>query len=771
MIQKTTLMTGFIERKVGSVLGLVMEYYLKLFNANIVKKLGFSFRKYQEYVAYEIVESIREGHKFIIVSMPTGSGKTLIEMFTAFYGLEMGFPRILVLEPTRFLCDQMHSGGVHGGRGLWSRVFEDLAGKEYEGNCSSFLEPSKKIVLSTPQTALKCVSTLEKEFRMVIIDEVHHAFGGKYYAELLAELEPDVIVGFTALLPSHKRYRLDPRVKYVVGDPHLLVYDFKRLEEVDPNFKPPKAVADVFDAEMDDRENSVYDTLFRALPQGDPRTIKFLEVTLARYGEEAFCESYRRALEKGKIELNNTFEGFCKSGELSHKARALIDVLTVYDIRESNALKPVLVFTSRKATAKEFAEAIIRHIGLPEERVATLSSDMSKEERIELIKKAKSGEIDVIVSTLVGEEGIDIPEAGLLIMTDVPRSPLRFYQRLGRLIRMSSQQRMKYLVVTLTPKTVEYWDLEDALWNLYAEGVDVSYIIVNIGEKAPGARVLDTIDNFAKIYNDVSIPYTLLAFGQELSNPLNYILSVIKGRKDLVEIVRETMKEWGFQIETEEDLDTAIYYILTFHMLRSGNVKKIFEPIDNAVNKSRFSKELDKAIRERRVFYIYDVGMMSDVISYELQRLYKVCIDSGTCFDVFFRLDRKSILRLFARVFLYDDVGHIINKLEERMERFKKYLDEAKKNGVFKSYTVGVDWGGYNEWAKTIPLKLVIYLDLGDARIGLDAQINYHDVSEELLKDENITELIEKNLLAIGYEASKKFLDHLYESAYVIKGL
>jgi len=139
-----------------------MEYYLKLFDDNIYKKLGLALRKYQEYVAHEIVESIREGHKFIIVSMPTGSGKTIIEMFTAFYGLEKGFPRILVLEPTRFLCDQMHSGGMQGRRGLWSRVFEDLVGKEYEGNCSSFLEPSKKIVLSTPQTALKCVSTLEK---------------------------------------------------------------------------------------------------------------------------------------------------------------------------------------------------------------------------------------------------------------------------------------------------------------------------------------------------------------------------------------------------------------------------------------------------------------------------------------------------------------------------------------------------------------------------------------------------------------------------------
>ena len=743
-----------------------MDNLLNLFNNVIADKLGFTLRKYQEYVAKEIIKSIREGHRFTIVSMPTGSGKTLIEMFTAFYVLEQGIPRVLVLEPTRFLCDQMYSGGdKYSRRGLWSKVFRDLVGREYEGNCSSFLEPGKRIVISTPQTALKCVSMLKREFRMIVIDEVHHAFGGKYYTELLMELKPDIIVGFTALLPSYKRYRLDPKVKDVIGEPYILSYDFKRLEKIDPGFKPPRAIADVFDAEMNDLENKAYDTLFRALPQGDPRVIKFLEVTLARYGKEAFCESHRRALEKGRMASNNDLENLCGSDDLSHKARTLVDVLTVYDIRENSLLKPVLVFTSRKATAYEFRKAIIHHIGLPRGKVAVLTSDMSKEERLELIREAKSRSVDVIISTLVGEEGVDIPEAGLLVMTDVPKSPLRFYQRLGRLIRMSSPRGIKYLVVSLTPKTIEYQDLEDALWNLYMEGVDVSYIIVNISEKAPSARVLDIVNRFAQIYNDVSIPYTLLAFGQELGNPLNYILNVIKSRKDLVALIWETMKNWGFPIESEEDLDMAIFYILTFHMLRWGDVKKIFKPIDNAVNKSRFSKEFSKAIREGKIFYIYDVEMLSEIISYKLQILHQACIASGkrTCYDEFFRIDRKSVLRLFARVFPYNNIGYIIDKLEEQLERHKEYLNETKKNGLLRDYAIRVSWGDYNERAKTLPPKVIIHLDLGNTWIGLDAQMNYHDISEGLLKDKNITELIKTNLLAIGYEASKKFLDYLYE--------
>ena len=55
-----------------------MNSLLALFNNIISDKMNYTLRKYQEHVVDEIIRSIREGHRFIIVSMPTGSGKTLI---------------------------------------------------------------------------------------------------------------------------------------------------------------------------------------------------------------------------------------------------------------------------------------------------------------------------------------------------------------------------------------------------------------------------------------------------------------------------------------------------------------------------------------------------------------------------------------------------------------------------------------------------------------------------------------------------------------------
>ena len=246
---------------------------LREFNENVKGRLGVSLRRYQEDVAREILSCLDQGCRHVVVSMPTGSGKTLLEMFIAYYFLSRLCKRVLVVEPTRFLCDQMYSR-------LWGRVFGDIVGKEYEGECVDFLNPGKKIVIATPQTALKCSSHLEAEpFDAVIIDEAHHAFGGRHYAELITSIRPCIVVGFTALLPGYRLSNLDPRIELILGAPRVLSYDFKKLVEMDSSFEPPKAIADLFDAEMDELEARVYEELFMGRVEGDPRTIKRLEIT------------------------------------------------------------------------------------------------------------------------------------------------------------------------------------------------------------------------------------------------------------------------------------------------------------------------------------------------------------------------------------------------------------------------------------------------------------------------------------------------------------
>ncbi|AEC52316.1 putative protein DNA repair protein RAD25 [Pyrococcus sp. NA2] len=722
------------------------------FNAMLKEKLDFSLRPYQEYVINDIINSTTRGDRFIVVSMPTGSGKTLIEIFMAYYSLKLLNSRVLVLEPTRFLCDQMYSK-------LWNRVFGDLVGKEYEGNCHSFLDPNKKVIISTPQTALKCVSTIREKFNVVIIDEIHHAFGGKYYTELLINLDPSYVFGFTALLPSKKRRLLDFRVELLLGVPKMLTYDFKRLSEISTSFQPPRAIADLFDADMNELEERVYEKLFLGMVDGDSRTVKFLENTLANYGKMAFCESLGKAIAKNKVLYELDFERLCNSSEPSHKARVLCEVLTVYDVKDNDELKPVIVFTSRKATAYEFKDVIVKLLGFSQDRVEVLTSDMSKDERLDLIKRVKEGLVDIIISTLVGEEGVDIPEAGLLVMTDIPKSPLRFYQRLGRLIRVASPRRIKYLVISMTPKTREYYSLEEALWNLYSEGVDVSYIIYNLGEKGPESKVLDVLDKFSSIYNDVAVPFTLMTQGRELSDPINYLTKLAKSDREFLKILEDR----GFRVESDEMLSAVLSLIITNPFRRwLDDVKDALNRIEKLINKGSFTKVLDKSMRENRVFYVYDIEMMSDLISEELKGLYYYCISEkkGFCENVFFRIDRKSILRLFMRVFPFKHIDNILERIRNKVFMFEENFRSLKES---KRLLIYVDLSRYNERNMSLSPKVVISLDVG-VGIRLEAQINYYNVTRN---DEStyqkILELVKLNLLAIGYRGVEKFLE-FYES-------
>jgi superfamily II DNA or RNA helicase len=678
--------------------------YISDFNALIKEKLGFSMFPYQESVSKDIINTIDLGEKFIVASMPTGSGKTVIEIFLAYYLMKKGFKRIIVMEPTRLLCDQMFTK-------FWKKVYQDI-GMEYEGNCEAFNE-GKSIIVSTPFTAAKCGAKADA----IIFDEVHHAFGDSRYTESLMELNPKLIIGLTALLPGYKRYKLDLRVSESFGEPIVLSYDFKALSKIDPSFKPPKAIADLFDAEMDSLEDNVYELFFKRKAKGNKETLKFLEVTLYSYGKSAFCESLERL--RDKVQDNTAYFMLCDSKGLSHKARALQDILSVYKVEY---FKPVLIFTSRKATAYEFEKAIRDEVDM--RRVKVLTGDASKEERQKLVDSAKRGDVDVIISTLVGEEGIDIPEAKLLIMTDVPQSPLRFYQRLGRLIRSEKEETQKFLVVALTPKTPEYDNLDDALRNLFAEGVDVSYIIEKKEGKGPVAKVIDIIN---KEKEDV-IPFLKLTQETDLK-PSIYI------------------KEQG------KNTNSVYYEIL------SSNVK---------INSEEgFSPYLDKAIKEGSVLYSYDVEEMGELLSKVLLGKYCTLCYGELCTKVCntelnkigliksIKLDKKNVLRLYMKIFLKENSEKVKECMKKQMEDSLQNLKEKDINVIINET--------YNKSFTSITETINFNVSIDRMTIYPKVQITYYDINKEN------RDIAKMNAMAIGYKAIELFFKELEKATNLIK--
>ncbi|KAI6045135.1 hypothetical protein EDC04DRAFT_2638648 [Pisolithus marmoratus] len=79
----------------------------------------------------------------------------------------------------------------------------------------------------------------------------------------------------------------------------------------------------------------------------------------------------------------------------------------------------------------------------------------AQKEQLEVIRKFKTGEFNVLVSTSIGEEGLDIGEVDMIVCYDAQKTPIRMLQRVGR----TGRKRDGYVHVLLAEIREELnWD-------------------------------------------------------------------------------------------------------------------------------------------------------------------------------------------------------------------------------------------------------------------------------------------------------------------------
>jgi len=139
-----------------------------------------------------------------------------------------------------------------------------------------------------------------------------------------------------------------------------------------------------------------------------------------------------------ELELKKHHE-FDPNSLLHPKLKVLRSVLT--DEFSKNIESKILVFVKLRASVKNIVKKLENYDGIRPVRFvgqATKSEDdkgLSQKKQIEILDKFKQGLYNVLVSTNVGEEGLDIAECDLVIFYDVVASEIRLIQRKGRTAR------------------------------------------------------------------------------------------------------------------------------------------------------------------------------------------------------------------------------------------------------------------------------------------------------------------------------------------------
>lgn len=390
------------------------------------------------------------------VVMPTGSGKTLIAVLFSKELLEKKYARkILVLEPTRILVEQT------------ARYFEKTLGVKAHAIHGRY--PPKKradlwrkavIAVATPETALNDVGEiLNNKYEAIIVDECHHTTGKDAYAKFM-EIAKNVFewrLGLSAHIPSTRKHDIE---KYI-GKIRVWSWKDERIKKYVPEW-----IGEIYEAELNDAEKQVLEKLEEARLEYTGRYRGLVNLAI------------RWFVRDGALALKESLEKETVLASLLSHIRSMLENKAVRPLHKLDALNRVLndhegfnkaiIFVDRVIVAEYLEKKLMKYNPVMIVGKTRLRTNLKK-----VLSKAHDSRTKVIISTSAGEEGIDLPEADLLIIWSNVASPLRFIQRHGRILRLTGKKGLKFVAYIVTPDTPDMDSLLDALELAKKNGVDI----------------------------------------------------------------------------------------------------------------------------------------------------------------------------------------------------------------------------------------------------------------------------------------------------------
>jgi superfamily II DNA or RNA helicase len=146
-----------------------------------------------------------------------------------------------------------------------------------------------------------------------------------------------------------------------------------------------------------------------------------------------------------------------------------------------------IVFSPTITHAESFA-ALARHFGF---RAESISSELLPRERDRLMARFRAGELDVVCTVDLFNEGVDVPDVDMLVFLRVTHSRRIFVQQLGRGLRLSpGTGKTKVVVldfVTDLRRVAEVVDLDRAVRGEDVERLGLGQRVVQFRDASAGS--------------------------------------------------------------------------------------------------------------------------------------------------------------------------------------------------------------------------------------------------------------------------------------------
>ncbi len=463
-------------------------------------KLEITPRLYQE----KIFATAAKQNTLVI--LPTGLGKTIIALMLAVHRLEkIQNSKILFLAPTKPLCEQhkkTFENHIKGNFALLTGLIKPIERKNIWENAN--------LIFATPQTITNDLINGRINFEnvsLIIFDEAHRAIGDYDYVFLAKNYTKQSkhphILALTASPGSEKetinticknlfiksieiRSEHSEDVKQYVEKMNIV----KVFIELPENLKELK---ELFEKSLKTRLGFLKENgIIQSADIEKVRKSDFLKLQAELVGRNDFslmkyvsivaaCTKILHCLELLQTQGIKSLAKFIEKlkGQY-HKVKATKQLMNDLDFREAmartfeleskniehpkfkklleliNSNSKTIVFTNYRNTVDRIIEFLKENPGIHAVKFIGQKQGMSQKEQIKVLNDFKKGVYNVLVSSSIGEEGLDIPEVKRVIFFEPIPSALRTIQRRGRTARHSPGE----VILLITKNTIDekyYW--------------------------------------------------------------------------------------------------------------------------------------------------------------------------------------------------------------------------------------------------------------------------------------------------------------------------
>lgn len=352
----------------------------------------------------EAVEAWRANRRRGVVVLPTGAGKS----FVAELCLSDGGRSTLVVAPTLDLVGQWYDGL----RAAFGDPVGVLGGGVHEVH---------DITVATYDSAWMHMERYGDRFGLVVFDEVHHLPGPSFAQAALQSIAP-FRLGLTATLErpdgGHER------IFDLVGP---VVYR-REITELAGDFLAEYRT-EIVQVHLSDEEREAYTSARRTFRE-------FVDGSGIRLGGAGGWQHFLRESARSTAG-REAFKGWQESRRLlqasSAKRRMLADLL------RKHADRRVLVFTNDNATVYDLSRSLL---------IPAITHQTDVKERQALLAAFSAGELPVLATSRVLNEGVDLPSADVAIVLSGTQTVREHVQRLGRILRkQQGKQALLYELV------------------------------------------------------------------------------------------------------------------------------------------------------------------------------------------------------------------------------------------------------------------------------------------------------------------------------------